>query len=294
MSIFINGIIDCIALPSTSDTPVRVLRKRTNSGTLSSSESPLDASGHSHSSSSSAPPKTIQSDIGILPIKSVLTAEGIIDDNDDNVAPPSPNVDDIEEDSLAFALSSSRSYRSIDDSTTRIFEDAFAEFLWNNPAYSSMSYANLTRLRERLLVQSARNIQVEEKLRMKLEQMKEDNRRIELMLQKEILEASNSGSVREGVLLKQVQESRDDRTDLGYQTRRVSPTCVDYSPVDARYPPLMPSPHYWKMTHEVDKYQDGIRKSKMEQAHMIAELQKLKQEKMKREISRILSEKIKL
>ncbi len=296
MSIFINGIIDCIALPSTSDTPVRVLRKRTNSGT-SSSESPLDASGHSSYSVSSMPPKTIQSDIGILPIKSVLTAEGIIDDNDEHVAPPSPEVDDeIEDDSLAFGMSSSRSYRSIDDSTTRIFEEAFAEFLWNNPAYSSMSYTSLTRLRERLLVQSARNMKVEEKLRMELEQMKEDNRRTELMLQKQILGATNKKTIREAVLLKQIQESRDDRTDLGryHSVGRVSPTCVGYSPVDDRYPLLMPSSHHWELSHDGDKYRDGIMRSKMEQAHLIAELQKMKQEKMKREIPRILSEKMKL
>jgi len=304
MSIFINGIIDCIALPSTSDTPVRVLRKRTNSGTSSSTEvtepkSPLDASGHS--SVSSVIPNAIDSDVGILPIKSVLTAEGIIDDNDDDVA-PTPEVDDeIEEDSLAFGMSSSRSYRSIDDSTSKIFEEAFADFLWKNPAYSSMSYTTLTRLREKLLVQSARNVKVEEKLRLELEKMKENNRRTELMLQKELLgESKNTKSIREAELLKHIQESRDDRTDVGrYHSSllttgsRVPPSYVGYSPVDARYPSVMPIPHHWQLSHEGDKYQEGIRKSKMEQAHMIAELQKMKQEKMKKEIPSILSEKIK-
>uniref|UniRef100_A0A7S2Q3P7 Uncharacterized protein n=1 Tax=Skeletonema marinoi TaxID=267567 RepID=A0A7S2Q3P7_9STRA len=302
MRSFLSGIIDCVALPSTSDSPVRVLRKRTSTGTSLGTEatepsSPLDASmnldASAHSSMSSVLPNAIESEIGILPIKSVLTAEGIIDDTDDDVG-PNPGVDDDEEeDFFSFGIGSSRSYRSIDDGTAKIFEEAFTEFLWNNPAFSSMSYTTLTRLREKLLVQSARNAKVEAELRMQLEQMKEDNRRSELLLQKELLGESNTKSLREAELLRHIQESRDDRADVvgRYHSslltnptgNRVSPSYVGYSPMDARYPRVMPSPHHWQVSYEEETYQGGIRKSKMEQAHMIAEMQKMKQEKMKKE-----------
>ena len=306
MKLFLSGIMDCIALPSTSDRPVRVIRKRSSSGHSSSTEgsepvSPLDAS--SHSSVSSVLPNAYEQEIGIIPIQSVLTAEGIIDNVDGN-AGPSHDVEN-EEESLVFGMSSSRSLRSrrsIDDGTVKVFEEAFSEFLWRNPAYSSMSYTTLTRLREKLLVQSDKNAKAGAELRMKLEKLKEDNRRTELMLQKEMLGESIIKSSREAELLKHIQESRDDSADAGRYhsslltnstSSRVSPSYVGYSPMDARYPPVVPSPHDWQASHEEDYSQRGIRKSKMEQAHMIAEMQKMKQEKMEKEIPGLL-EQIKL
>ncbi|KAL7438609.1 hypothetical protein ACHAXM_006410 [Skeletonema potamos] len=221
MNSFLSGIIDCVARPSTSDTPVRVLRK-------------------------------------CDPCNSPSTEATEFDDASD--------------------LSS----------VSSAFEEAFAEFLSKNPAFSSMSYITLTRLREKLRVQSAKNVEVEAELRIRLEQLKETNRRTELMLQKELLAASNSKSIREAELLKHIQQSRDDRADarryrsslLTYPTgRMVSPSYVGYSPMQARYQPSI-----WETPYEEVDYQDGIRRSKMEQAHLIAEMEKIKQEKMKREI----------
>jgi hypothetical protein len=302
MKTFISGIIDCVARPSTSDTPVRVLRKcdpcNTPSTEASEPNSPslLDASGHStHSSVSSVFPNALESDVGPLPSINILTAEGIIDDD----GGPAHDVDndDCADDFLSFSIGSCRSYRSIDDATAKIFEEAFAEFLWKNPAFSSMSYITLKRLREKLRRQSAKNVEVEAELRMRLEQLKESNRRTELMLQKELLGASNSKSMREAELLKHIQESRDDRASVGtypsslltYPTgRRVPPSHVGYPPpLEFRCPPSL-----WEVPYEVPyeevNYQEGIRRSKMEQAHMIAEMEKIKQEKMKREIPGLL------
>ena len=300
MKSFLSDIIDCIALPSTSDRPVRVLRKSSSSGHSSSTEAeqvtPLDAS--SHSSVSSVLPNAYEQDINIIPIQSVLTAEGIIDDSDCN-AGPIHNVEN-EDDSLVFGMSSCRSLksiRSIDDGTVKVFEEAFTEFLGNNPAYSSMSYTTLTKLREKLLVQSDKNAKAEAELRMQLEKLKEDNRRTELMLQKEMLGESITKSSREAELLKHIQESRDDSADAGrYHSSlltnsigsRVSPCYVGYSPMHTRYPPVVSSPHDWQASYEEENSQRGIRNSKMEQAHMIAEMQKMKQEKMEKEIPELL------
>ncbi len=295
MTSFLGGIIDCIALPSTSDTPVRVLRKRCSSSGSGSGQSssievevtepvlPLDAS--THSSVSSVLPNAYEQEINIIPIKSVLTAEGTIVDE------PSHDVGD-EEDSLGF---SSRSLTSVNDGTAKAFEVAFTEFLGNNPAYSSMSYTTLLRLREKLLVQSDKNSKAESEMRMRLEKLKEDNRRTELMLQKEMLGESIAKSSREAELLKHIQESRDDSANVGryYSSlstnstgSRVSPSYVGYSPA-ARYPAVVLSPQDWQTYYEGENYQ-GIRKSKMEQAHMIAAMHKMKQEKIEKEISGLL------
>ena len=297
MTSFLGGIIDCIALPSTSDTPVRVLRKRCSSSGSGQSSSievgvtepvlPLDVS--SHSTVSSVLPNAYEQEIDIIPIKSVLTAEGIIADSD------GCRCDDVEdeEDSLGF---SSRSLTSVDDGTAKAFEEAFTEFLGNNPAYSSMSYTTLLRLREKLLVQSDKNSKAESEMRLRLEKMKEDNRRTELMLQKEMLGESIIKSTREAELLKHIQESRDDSANVGkYHSSlltnstgsRISPSYVGYSPMAARYPAEVFSPQDWQMYHEEENYQ-GIRKSKMEQAHMIAEMQKMKKKKIEKEISGLL------
>jgi hypothetical protein len=287
MNSFLSGIIDCVARPSTSDTPVRVLRKCDPCNSPSTEATEFDDASDL-SSVSSVFPNAFESQVGPSPIKSILTAEGIIDDDDDDnddVAGPTHDVDD--DDFLGLGLSSCRS-NSIDDVTNKAFEEAFAEFLSKNPAFSSMSYITLTRLREKLRVQSAKNVEVEAELRIRLEQLKETNRRTELMLQKELLAASNSKSIREAELLKHIQQSRDDRADarryrsslLTYPTgRMVSPSYVGYSPMQARYQPSI-----WETPYEEVDYQDGIRRSKMEQAHLIAEMEKIKQEKMKREI----------
>lgn len=295
MRSFISGIIDCVALPSTSDTPVRVLRKCNSDNACcteaTESNSPLDASDHS--SASSVFPNPIESEVVPSPITSVLTAEGIIDD-DDTRHDVDDDVDEEEEDFLGSSIGSCRSHRSIDDGTARIFEEAFAEFLWSNPAFSSMSYMTLTRLRERLYRQSAKNVKVEAELRMQLEKLKESNRRTELMLQRELSAGSNLKSLREVELLKHIQESRDDRCDVGrYRSSMltnptgsmVSPSYDGYSP---RYQLSMNSPHHWEMPNEEEIYREGIRNSKMEQAHMIAEMEKIKQEKMKREMSAMM------
>lgn len=294
---FLSNIIDCVALPSTSDTPVRILRKCYSGSSASVCAEPLSSDD---SAVSSVLPNQQENELGQAPeIKAVLTADGIIIDADDCVGPSiddendGDNNDDDGDNVLDCSLSSFRSSRSIDDGTQKQFEEAFATFLYNNPAYSSMSYTTLTRLRQKLFTESERNVKKEAELRMQLEQLKESNRRTELMIQNELLAASTIKSSKEAELLKRIQESRDDKADVGrYRSSpmlmspadRVSPSYVGYSALETHYQPPITS---WPC--EEENFQAGMRKSKMEQAHIIAQMEKIKKEKMEREVSSILS-----
>lgn len=298
MNSFLSNIIDCVALPSTSDTPVRILRKCYSGSSASVCVEPLSSDG---SAVSSVLPNQQENELGQAPeIKVVLTADGIID-VDDCVGPSiddendGDNNDDDGYNVLDCSLSSFRSSRSFDDGTQKQFEEAFASFLYNNPAYSSMSYTTLTRLRQKLFTESERNVKKEAELRMQLEQLKESNRKteLELMIQNELLAASTIKSSKEAELLKRIQESRDDKADVGrYRSSpmlmspadRVSPSYVGYSALETLYQPPLTS---WP--REEENYQAGMRKSKMEQAHIIAQMEKIKKEKMEREVSSILS-----
>lgn len=291
MNSFLSNIIDCVALPSTSDTPVRILRKCYSGSSASVCAEPLSSDDSAVSS--------VQNELGQAPeIKAVLTADGIIyvgdcvgpsfdDENDGD------NNDDDGDNVLDCSLSSFRLSRSIDDGTQKQFEEAFASFLYNNPAYSTMSYTTLTRLRQKLFTESERNVKKEAELRMQLEQLKESNRMTELMIQNELLAASTIKSSKEAELLKRIQESRDDKADVGrYRSSpmlmspadRVSPSYVGYSALETLYQPPLTS---WPC--EEENYQAGMRKSKMEQAHIIAQMEKIKKEKMERVVSSILS-----
>jgi len=289
MNSFLSNIIDCVALPSTSDTPVRILRKCYSGSSASVCAEPLSSND---SAVSSVMPNQQENELGQAPeIKAVLTADGIID-VDDGVG---PSIDDEDDGGnvLDCSLNSFRSSRSIDDGTQKQFEEAFASFLYKNPAYSKMSYTTLTRLRQKLFTESERNLKKEAELRMQLEQLKESNRRTELLIQNELLTASTIKSSKEAELLKRIQESRDDKADVGrYRSSslltspadRVSPSYVGYSALETHYQPPITS---WPC--EEENYQAGMRKSKMEQAHIIAQMEKIKKEKMEREVSSILS-----
>jgi hypothetical protein len=290
MNSFLSNIIDCVALPSTSDTPVRILRKCYSGSSASVCAEPLSSDD---SAVSSVPPNQQENELDLVPeIKAVLTADGIIY-VDDGVGRSIDAESDDFDNVLDCSLSSFRSSRSIDDGTQKQFEEAFASFLYKNPAYSKMSYTTLTRLRQKLFTESERNLKKEAELRMQLEQLKESNRRTELLIQNELLTASTIKSSKEAELLKRIQESRDDKADVGrYRSSslltspadRVSPSYVGYSALETHYQPPITS---WPC--EEENYQAGMRKSKMEQAHIIAQMEKIKKEKMEREVSSILS-----
>ena len=289
MNSFLSNIIDCVALPSTSDTPVRILRKCYSGSSVSVCAEPLSSND---SAVSSVLPNQLDDELDRAPeIKAVLTADGIIDvDIDDE----NDGDNDVDGDGvLDCSLCSFRSSRSIDDGTQKQFEEAFASFLYKNPAYSSMSYTTLTRLRQKLFTESERNVKKEAELRMQLEQLKESNRRTELLIQNELLAASTIKSSKKAELLKRIQESRDDKADVGrYRSSslmtspadRVSPSYVSYSALETRHQPPITS---WPC--EEENYQAGMRKSKMEQAHIIAQMEKIKKEKMERVMPSILS-----
>ncbi len=295
MNSFLSNIIDCVALPSTSDTPVRILRKCYSGSSASVCAEPLSSDD---SAVSSVLPNQQNNELDpASEIKAVLTADGILIDGDDGVGPSMDDENDGDNNDdgdnvLDCSLSSFRSSRSVDDGTQKQFEEAFASFLYNNPAYSSMSYTTLTRLRQKLFTESERNVNKEAELRMQLEQLKESNRRTELLVQNELLAASTIKSSKEAELLKRIQESRDDKADVGrYRSSslltspadRVSPAYVGYSALETRYQPPVTWPY------EEENYQAGMRKSKMEQAHIIAQMEKIKKEKMERAMPSILS-----
>lgn len=239
-------------------------------------------------------------------IKSVLTADGIIDSDyddgrDDDAATAVCPTHEDDADNYDDCLINSISACSLDDGNQKQFEEAFASFLYKNPAFSSMSYITLTRLRKKLLKQSTKNITAEAELRMQLEQLKESHRRTELMLQKELLAASALQAARNAELMALIDEVRDGKDDVGRHQNHSSllmtsltgsvdyPSYASFSPMETRR-----QKSYLQTPYEGENYVEGIRQSKMEQAHMIAEEVKIKKEKMKRVIPSILSETIEL
>lgn len=305
MDSFISGIIDCVARPSTTDSPVRVIRK-------SASESPNCVSSHpavvsadsshsssvtgdsdSHSSSYIPPPPNHVRGVssGSLsclmvpgestPIKSVLTAEGIImgdelgiicDDDDGTI-----------------------NSESIDNAVIRQFEAAFATFLYKNPAFNSMSHRTLQKLRNKLQRESAKNIKVEAKLRQQLADLRHAKRSRELELQRELLVVTRAKASREAELVMHIQKTRQSCMRLDQQIRDNScvssqtgtlPTTDAASTASAAASPfasLWSSPSPTATTSPAiagigsfEEFQREIQKNQMEQAHVRAEMEKIK------------------
>lgn len=294
MDSLINGIIDCVARPSTTDSPVRVIRKSASESPTCVSADPGMASsgsevhlgqlgGDSDSESSShlpTPPSHMRnvsssslsrlmvpgSEVGYTPINSVLTAEGIImgDERGNFVCGTCGDC------TACYEASGNDdgtvSSESIDTAVIRQFEAAFATFLYKNPAFTSMSHTTLQKLRSKLLKESAKNIRVESELRRQLADIREAKRNRELELQRELLVVTRAKAAREAELLVQIQKTRQSSMMLdGKMGHPSSPSNMSVP----NSPSIMGSESF-------EEFQREIQKNKMEQAHILAEMEKIK------------------
>lgn len=297
MDSLISGIIDCVARPSTTDSPVRVIRKSASESPtcvsadpcMTSSESALHLGQHADSDSESsstipAPPSNLRSvsssslsrlmvpgSEGHMPLNSVLTAEGIIMGDDRNytcgdcTACYDANGDD-----------GTISSESIDTAVVRQFEAAFATFLYKNPAFTSMSHTTLQKLRSKLLKESAKNIRVESELRQQLQDFREGKRNREFELQRELLVVTRAKATREAELIVQIQKTRRASMMIDKKMGNTSPLAAANSalynmssPVDLTCPTNVGSDSF-------EEFKREIQKNKMEQAHILAEMEKIK------------------
>ncbi|KAL9187849.1 hypothetical protein ACHAXT_006227 [Thalassiosira profunda] len=307
MDSFFSGIIDCVARPSTSDTPVRVLRKSPSespkciSSTDAADDLPLSSQSvatdtDSDTASLQAPPEHVRSVSSaaslsrlIVPVSSVLTAEGIILGNDrlcGTCGDCAACYDAPADDDAASAISA----ESIDDGIRRQFEAAFATFLYKNPSFTSMSHTTLQKLRSKLLKESARNVKAEAELRYQLADLREAKRDRELELQRELLVVTRAKAAREAELILRIQKTRRASMLLEGQLAeaRGSSSPIPEADVAALSSPgaaapwldlgLTTPPTSPSMVGG-DSYEDfkkEIQKNKMEQAHILAEMEKLK------------------
>jgi len=311
MDSLINGIIDCVARPSTTDSPVRVIRK-------SASESPTfvsadlgmmsyESAAHyllgaadsdSESSTHFIPPPHLRavssSSLSLsrlmapgeaTPINSVLTAEGIIMGDEKNficgTCGDGTNCYDANGDD------GTTSSESIDTAVVRQFEAAFATFLYKNPAFTHMSHTTLQKLRSKLLKESAKNIRVESELRKQLADLREEKRNRELELQRELLVVTRAKSAREAELIIRIQKTR--RASMMLDNNLVANGGNAHSPSTA-YAASSPTStsfanaHYMSPTtyptiagsNSFEEFQREIQKNKMDQAHILAEIEKIK------------------
>lgn len=298
MDSLISGIIDCVARPSTTDSPVRVIRKSSSESPhcvsthpgpiLSNDDSPQSVGADSDSDSTTTPPPpnhvrgTSSGSMSRLlipdeamPINSVLTAEGIIMGDEGGICcgDYAAYYDGRDGDGDDGTVSS----ESIDSGVVRQFEAAFATFLYKNPAFNNMSHRTLQKVRTKLLKESARNIKVEAELRQQLEDLQESKRNRELELQRELLQATRAKAEREAELLVQIQKKRQSCMKLDQQLQGNStPLASPASPAAASVSSPATTPSSITGSDSFEEFQKEIRKNKMEQAHILAEMEKIK------------------
>lgn len=206
------------------------------------------------------------------PINSVLTAEGII--MGDERGYPCGTCGDCTACYEANGDDGTIASESIDNSVIRQFEAAFATFLYKNPAFNSMSHTTLRKLRSKLLKESAKNIKVEAELRKQLAHLRDAKRNRELELQRELLVVTRAKAAREADLLVQIQRTRQSSMNLE-RTMREPPAATSWfgsgsgsSPTET--PPMITG------SESFEEFQKEIMKNKMEQAHILAEMEKIK------------------
>ena len=185
MDSFISGIIDYVARPSTTDSPVRVVHKKSeseapcesidNDGGMESFEvteisNLIDNDTESTSETDTwGQPSSLLSQFNVVQFNvpdvmrnnSVLTAEGIITCGD--LACFNTMMDgDGDNNNRVITAIPEEPTPSIETPVVKQFESAFAHFLYKNPAFWSMSYMTLQKLRSKLLKESAKNMKVED------------------------------------------------------------------------------------------------------------------------------------
>lgn len=232
------------------------------------------------------------------PINSVLTAEGIIMGGDSRgymygttcgdcaACYDTPFGDEVDE-------------VPVDAAVVRQFEVAFATFLYKNPAFTSMSHTTLQKLRAKLLRESAKNMKVEAELRRQLADMRDAKRNRELELQRELVVVTRAKAAREAGLIVQIQKTRRSSMMLDQNLKENG----DSSPTTATpdSPPGSPggisswlfgfgsgdssqspantatgSAPAINASESFEEFRKEIGRNKMEQAHILAEMEKIK------------------
>ena len=315
MDSLLSGLIDCVARPSTTDTPVRVVRKcPSESPTCISAlmieeegngpEMPLqvlpatlDCNANSidtdSTRSGSNPPATPNQNhrrqssdslvrmTGSTSLNSVMTAEGLLFDESRNNFASCVSCGDCSQFSTNGEDNADDS--SVDATVLSAFEVAFSTFLYKNQPFQNLSYRSLQKIRHRLLKESVQNAMATQELRQQLTQLRESKRSTELELQKELLAIVRSRTEKETHLRRQIAKARADCLRLDDQLLRTtsagslssSPSTPVHSSVQTSSSPcssLSNEPQVTKCLN-FDELQ-----STMEQAHILAEIEKLKVE----------------
>lgn len=303
MDSFISGIIDYVARPSTTDSPVRVVRKSKsesetpNCVSVDSDVESFEIMENLHTNQSDVEPSDLafiacpaHARVGsssllarfnvpdVVHNSSVLTAEGIITCGD---------LACFNRDEGDRAITHAEEPTpSIEIPVVKQFETAFAHFLYKNPAFSSMSYMTLQKLRSKLLKESAKNIKVEDELRKQLSALREAKREREVELQRELLIVTKAKAAREAELQSYIERTRKASTLVESmilaETLTSSAPSVSNSPTSvflADYMSTSSPPRNFSATPgsvSFEEFNREIQKNKMEQAHVRAEMEKLK------------------
>jgi len=312
MDSLISGIIDCVARPSTTDSPVRVIRKSASesptcastdlglaswesSAHLGLADSDLESSAHMLIT---APPSHLHGTVSLsstrlmfsgeaTPLNSVLTAEGIIMGDEKNFTCESCGECNSSYD--ANCDDGTVTSESIDSSVVRQFEAAFATFLYKNPAFSAMSHTTLQKLRSKLLKESARNILAEDELRRQLSELRESTCNRELNLQRELLVVTRAKAAREAEYIINIQKTRQASMMLDANNGMVA-NCdtIIASPPRASVAmshPIVSASFTDAPTSSIpavagsesfEEFRREIQKTKMDQIHILAEMEKIK------------------
>lgn len=214
MSSLLTGLIDCVARPSTCDTPVRVIRK-------TSTTDAADASKRC-CSSRSVDGLSVTIIEGDCASDSMDRSVGISGEFTTTVFPISPAESAILKDGGGITIGEEMyndddddgsedtiSLNSAAEATIRQqFEAAFATFLYKNPAFTSMSHSNLARVRSKLAKESAKHARAEAELRRQLDELRESKRKVENELQRELLAAARAKATREADLRDRINKTR--------------------------------------------------------------------------------------
>ena len=233
MDSFISGIIDYVARPSTTDSPVRVVHKKSeseapcesidNDGGMESFEvteisNLIDNDTESTSETDTwGQPSSLLSQFNVVQFNvpdvmrnnSVLTAEGIITCGD--LACFNTMMDgDGDNNNRVITAIPEEPTPSIETPVVKQFESAFAHFLYKNPAFSSMSYMTLQKLRSKLLKESAKNMKVEDELRKQLSALRESKQSREGELQRELLIVTKAKAAREAELQSYIDKTKHE------------------------------------------------------------------------------------
>ena len=146
---------------------------------------------------------------------------------------------------------------------------------------SSMSHTTLQKIRAKLSKESAKNIRLDGELRNQLAHLRETKRNRDLELQRELLVVMRTKALREAELIIQIQKTRRSSMMLDQQMKNngwlpavASPTATSWygfgssSPI-TNSPMLLGSDSF-------EEFQKEVQNNKMEQAHVMAEMAKIK------------------